>query len=432
MTVIKPLFPQTGQKTEQPATSDFVQQQLKENPHVVSIATNSSIAHQIQNPVIRQPGQEVVIVGSGTGVGKSTFAPVSPKQLVDAGVSSPRVMQLLATFDSPTGIMEYGKDIMSEISSKSSKMFDDVKDADAEFVDTQLRGILTLAKSLHLSGKKESNNKITSFFSGLKEKFIDVKEQMMSEFNDISTQMDRTLSEVEQANARMMGKVKSLQDQYQSNLTDYRNLDQIIKEATEAFQVKSKDFEKRKTAVKDAIDAQELQRFQSNLDRLDKKIDSLKKFQLMVLQDAPDLAQKEDNAITLMEKFDTIKTMTIPLWKKQIRAYIDGLDINRAAKLANAVDDANNAMIVANSNMSRQTNLDVATLNQRAIIDDTTAEKVHENLINTLADVLEINEAGRTRRIESSTRIDEMKRMYSNIQSGQLSAKDAAKEVNSK
>lgn len=420
---VKPLF---GEKTsnQSSTTIDFVQQQLQNNPNVVNAAPNLSVSSKAT--ALPSTLAEPVTIKA------PNFSPVSPKQLAESGVSSQRVLTLLATFDSPTGIMEHGKDLMTEISAKSSAMFNDVKDADAEFVDTQLRSILTMAKSLHLAGKKESNNKITGFFAGLKEKFVDVKEQMLSEFNDISTQMDRTLNEVEQANVRMMDKVKDLQTQYKSNIEDYRKLDTLIKDTEEAYSIKLKEFEKKKLEVTDALAAQELARFQSNLDRLDKKIDNLKKYQLMVLQDAPDLAQKEDNAVTLMEKFDTIKTMTIPLWKKQIRAYIDGLDINRAAKLANAVDDANNAMIRANSDMSKQTNIEVANLNQRAIIDDNTAEQVHMNLLETLSEVIDINDAGRTRRQNSAIRIDEMKRLYSNIQSGQVNVKDALEAEKSK
>jgi uncharacterized protein YaaN involved in tellurite resistance len=155
----------------------------------------------------------------------------------------------------------------------------------------------------------------------------------------------------------------------------------------------------------------------------------MKSFQLMCLQDAPNLAQMEDNAVTLLEKFDTIKTMTIPLWKKQIRMFIDGQELNRAAKLASAVDDANNAMISANSTANKQNAIETTRLNQRGIVDMQTAEQVHENLLATLEEVSNINAAGRKQRIESSDRMDEMKRLYASIASGQTSVSDARGKV---
>lgn len=145
----------------------------------------------------------------------------------------------------------------------------------------------------------------------------------------------------------------------------------------------------------------------------------------MCLQDAPNLAQMEDNAVTLLEKFDTIKTMTIPLWKKQIKMFIDGQELNRAAKLASAVDDANNSMITANSHANKQNAIETTKLNQRGIVDMQTAEQVHENLLATLEEVSNINEAGRKQRIENSNRMDEMKRLYASIASGQTTVADA-------
>lgn len=368
---------------------------------------------------------ELNVIASGSNVGKSAFTPVSPKQMIESGASNHEVVKLLSTFDSPTGILEYGKDVMTTISEKSDKLLAEVKDADVEYVENQMRGILTMAKSLHLKPKHSEEGWLTGLVSKVKENFIDTKEQLLSEFNNVSTQMDRVIKEVEQANLRIIDKVSGLQKQYQENIQDYKKLDTIIKNASEAYSIKLKEYEKMQNSIGDALDAQALSRMSSNLDRLDKKIDNLKKFQMMCLQDAPNLAQMEDNAVTLLEKFDTIKTMTIPLWKKQIRMYIDGQELNRSAKLAAAVDDANNAMIVANSNANKSNAVETAKLNQRAIIDDATAETVHQNLLDTLDEVLTINTEGRQRRIESSNRMDEMKRLYASIASGQTSVSDA-------
>jgi uncharacterized protein YaaN involved in tellurite resistance len=374
---------------------------------------------------------ELNVFSSGTNVGKSTFNPVSPRQMIDTGASNQQVVQLLSTFDSPTGILEYGKDVMTSISEKSDKLLAEVKDSDVQFVETQMRGILTMAKSLHLKPKNVDEGWLTGLVSKVKENFIDTKEQLMSEFNNVSTQMDRVIKEVEQANLRIIDKVSGLQTQYRENIQDYKKLDTIIKNAMEAYSIKVKEYERLQGSIGDALDAQALSRMSSNLDRLDKKIDNLKKFQMMCLQDAPNLAQMEDNAVTLLEKFDTIKTMTIPLWKKQIRMYIDGQELNRSAKLAAAVDDANNAMIVANSNANKNTAIETAKLNQRAIIDDATAETVHQNLLDTLDEVLTINVEGRQRREQSSNRMEEMKRLYASIASGQVSPKDATNRVKS-
>lgn len=408
---VKPLFPNPNTLSKQD-TSDFVAQQIANNAFVTS---NSSVI-QKQNEV----------AATKTA---SSFIPVSPKKISDVGATSQRVVNLLATFDSPTGILEYGQDIMTRISDKSTQLLDEVKDADVEFVQTQMSNLLTMTKKFHLKPNANGNSGgLHGLLNRVKEALIDTKEQMLAEYNDISTQMDRILGEVENANSRILQKISDLQRQYQDNIKDYNDFDIIIHDAIEAFGIKQKELDKLKQTAVNSQDVNlmtQIDRLSRNLDRLDKKIANFKKFQLMCLQDAPDFANMEDSAVTLLEKFHTIKTMVIPLWKKQIRKYIDGQEIAKAAHLANSVDDATNTMIIQSSNANKANAVQVAQLGQRQAIDDATAEQVHQNLIDTLADVLEINEKGRQARIESSNRQDEMKAMYASIASGQVSAADA-------
>lgn len=421
---VKPLFGGGGSNNVKPTATpqtphEFVAQQMRNNPHVAKVAAPLS-----------QPSQPIVSAGVTTQQKPATtFSPVSPKVLADIGASSQRVVNLLSTFDSPTGILEYGQDIMTRISDKSTQLLDEVKDADVEFVQNQMSQLLTMTKKFHLKPQGQGNTGgLHGLINRVKEALIDTKEQLLAEYNDISTQMDRILSEVEQANGRILKKIGDLQLQYKDNLKDYNDFDIIIKDATEAMGIKQRELDEMKTkaaATGDVNLASQIDRLSRNIDRLDKKIANFKKFQLMCLQDAPDFANMEDSAVTLLEKFHTIKTMVIPLWKKQIRKYIDGQEIAKAAHLANSVDDATNQMIVQSSNANKANAVTVAKLGQRQAIDDDTAEQVHQNLIETLADVLEINEKGRQARIDSSTRQDQMKQMYASISSGQLSAADA-------
>lgn len=343
----------------------------------------------------------------------SKFNPVSPKKMAELGTSNPRVINLLATFDSPTGILDYGADIMSEIAKKSDQLLLEVKDADVDFVEQQLTSILTLANSFNINSK--SDTKVNKVIKSIKNIFVSTKEQIKAEFNDISTQMDRTVNEIDLATTRLSQKLPSLQQQYQENLNEYRKLDQLIKDAEEVYQIKSDELAKAQTNNLDMLLAQEISRSVKNLERLEKKIDYLKKYQMMAIQNAPSITQMEDNAITLLQKFHDIKTMTIPLWKRQIRMYIDGQDLNRSANLANAIDNANNSLIKTNSDAVSQNSIEAAKLSQRSLIDDTTIEHVHQNLINTLADISNINAQGKTARINSANKMEEMKKMYASI-----------------
>jgi uncharacterized protein YaaN involved in tellurite resistance len=352
-------------------------------------------------------------------VSKPSFTPVSPTQLVKTGASNTRVVQLLSTFDSPTGILEYGADVMQDIAAKSDALLLEVKDADVDFVEQQLTSILTMAKSFHLNTNQKSEHGIGKLLGKFKFHFIDTKEQLAAEFNDISSQMDRVVGEIDNATHRIVKKLDGLQVQYKENLAEYKRLELLIQDAEEAYQIKQNEVEKLQNSATDLLATEEVNRNIKNLDRLAKKIDYLKKYQMMAIQNAPSISQMEDSAATLLQKFHDVKTMTLPLWKRQIRMYIDGQELRKSAALAASIDDANNALIKTNSDIISGNSIETAKLNQRSLIDDSTIEHVHQNLISTLGEIAQINKTGQETRIKSASRMDEMKKLYTSIARGQ-------------
>ena len=233
---------------------------------------------------------------------KPTFNPISPQKIKAIGASSQRVVDLMATFESPTGILMYGQDVMDTISKKADKLLDEVKDANVDFVQTQMSQLLVMAKSFHLHQEHESEGfSLHGLLNKVKGQFIDVKEQMLGEFNNVCTQMDRIISEVDGANVLILEKVKGLQEQYKSNLVDYQNLEQLIKDAEEVLAIKTREYEALAVeAQNDPMKAENASKLSKSLDRLEKKIANFRAFQMMCLQDAPDFAMMEDNAITLI------------------------------------------------------------------------------------------------------------------------------------
>jgi uncharacterized protein YaaN involved in tellurite resistance len=361
---------------------------------------------------------------------KPKFNPSSAKEIVTIGSSNPKVLKLLQNFNSPTAILDFGNEEMSKIAAHSEAQLSAVKDADVTYVEQQLTGIIILAKSLDLQQNSNKKLSVSSLISSIKSKFIDVKEQMMSEFTDISTKIDDIIIQVDNANNRIVQKLEGFQDMYKNNLEEYNNLTRLIEVAEEVYKIKSKEIETlRMNSSSDLLSTEEVNRQQSILTRLEKKIVNLKKFQIMAIQTAPEISQMMDEALIIIEKFNDIKQMTIPLWKRSIRKYIDGAELRKAALLEKSVNDANNNLLVQNSNQSKDNAIAIATLNNRDIVDDETLEIINKNLIDSLTEVASINKLGSQKRLNSVNRMEEMKELYSNIALGKVKVEDL-KHVN--
>lgn len=348
-----------------------------------------------------------------------SFVPISPIELKQTGVSNSKILEIIKLSNTPTGILMYGEDVIKDIADKSDKMLQEVKDSDVDYVKTQITNILKSAKSFQLDRTTHNKGFIGNLISKAKELVVDIKEEMLKEYNDISTQMDRTLKEVEQTQMKIITKLDSIRELYDSNIDDYKKLDKLIIDLEEAKSFLEKNNESLKSTVNDdLLKSEEVNRNIAIINRMQRRIDFLKTHRMMTLQNAPSIAMMQENALLVIEKFTDIKTFTIPNWKKMIRQYIDNMEIKSASDLAKDVDDANNEMIKNHSIQQRNTTVQVAKQSNRMGIDISTIEEVHKNLIGALADVEEINNNGAIARKDAVNKMDEMQRLYSQIASG--------------
>ncbi len=95
----------------------------------------------------------------------------------------------------------------------------------------------------------------------------------------------------------------------------------------------------------------------------------------------------QSNNIALVDKFKTIRQLTLPAWK---RAFVMALTLDEqknAVELANTIDDATNSLMKRNAELLHQNSVATAKANQRLVVDVETLKHVHEEILQTLADV---------------------------------------------
>ncbi|MUK91853.1 hypothetical protein GNP80_05300 [Aliivibrio fischeri] len=341
-------------------------------------------------------------------------------ELQEAGLNPQEVGKLVSiqlkevNVYSDHGIAQLGLSSAEKIGEYSDSILKHVRTKDLESMGENLNQVIGLAKGVDIQSLIGKD----SFFGKVVAKFKNTKESILSQFNSVSTQLERIVKEIDKQQVSLRERSNQLEVVFTHNITQYKSLAQSIVYG-----------EARKGLIEDRVillsaevelhnspmKLQELHDLQSIQSRIEKRIHDLKSLQMLALQTAPMIRMVQSNNITLIEKFDNIKTLTIPSWKKQFTLAVSMLEQKKSMELASKIDDATNDLIRKNADLLRQNTLQNAQMSQRSAIDIETLEYVQNTLISTLQDVVAIEQEGARNRQAADEKMITMKSELSNF-----------------
>jgi len=168
-------------------------------------------------------------------------------------------------------------------------------------------------------------------------------------------------------------------------------------------------FIQQNTGSKDPLVGLEVSNRQDFLVSLDKKMYDLRVISLACIETAPMIRSEQRSSTRSIEKFRSVISMAIPLWKKQAALMVSSLENQRAAALGKQIDDTTNQMVRNNANAVAKNSVDTARLNERGVLDVETMEHVNEVLINSINETLQIAEEGKQYRANAAVKFEELK-----------------------
>lgn len=140
---------------------------------------------------------------------------------------------------------------------------------------------------------------------------------------------------------------------------------------------------------------------------LDKRIADMRVLQHSALQTLPMIRLVQTNNSMLIEKFHTVKELTLSAWKRQ---FILSLQEQRhAVQLTDSIDNATNAFLKANAQLLKTNTLATAKSNQRMVIDVSTLQDVQDTLLSTVQEVIKINQDGLKQRASVADQLSQMR-----------------------
>lgn len=154
---------------------------------------------------------------------------------------------------------------------------------------------------------------------------------------------------------------------------------------------------------------QQLSDLDSLVANLDKRIGDLTALQQSAFQTLPTIRMVQANNQMLVDKFHSIREVTVPAWKRQFMLALTLNEQRNAVQLATQIDDTTNDLLKRNAELLHRNSVETAKANQRLVIDVDTLLFAQNTLIKTVEEVVQIQRAGAENRQKAEREIQGMR-----------------------
>lgn len=165
----------------------------------------------------------------------------------------------------------------------------------------------------------------------------------------------------------------------------------------------------RATVGNDPARVQQLADLDMLVASLDKRVGDLQAMQHAAIQALPMIRMLQSNNRMLVDKFHTIRQITVPAWKRQFMLSLTLNEQKNAVQLADTIDDTTNSLLKSNAELLHRNSVATAKANQRLVIDVETLASVQQTLIGTVEEVIRIQRDGAQQRQQAVKQIEVMR-----------------------
>lgn len=230
-------------------------------------------------------------------------------------------------------------------------------------------------------------------------------EDMKTKYDKVEANVDTIATGLENHQVQLLKDVSMFNYLYDMNTQYFKELTMYILAGEQKLQaVRSTSLQELKnkaTASGDAMDAQRANDMASACDRFEKKLHDLKLTRQVALQMAPQIRLLQNNDSLLVERIQSTLSNTLPLWKSQIVLALGLQHSQQALQAQKAVTDMTNELLKKNAETLKMGTIQTAQEAERGIIDLQTLTQTNQSLIDTINEVMRIQDDGRQKRIEA-------------------------------
>ena len=250
-------------------------------------------------------------------------------------------------------------------------------------------------------------------------------ETMKTKYAKAEVNVEKISDALQQHQVRLLKDSALLDKMYEQNLAYFKELTMYILAGKQKLQEvrEGKLRQLEATAMRTGLseDAQAAKDLADKCNRFEKKIHDLELTRTISIQTAPQIRMIQNNDNVMVEKIQTTLMNTIPLWKNQMVIALGIAHSTEAAQAQRQVNDITNALLKQNAEKLHMASVETAKEAERGIVDIETLKKTNAELIQTLDDVMKIQQDGRAKRLAAEA---EMAKMEDDLKKKLLQIRD--------
>ncbi|MBQ9989022.1 MAG: toxic anion resistance protein [Clostridia bacterium] len=318
-----------------------------------------------------------------------------PNPLTEAEMEQARLFSEKIDITNMAQIMSYGAAAQRKMADFSEGALETVRTKDLGEVGAmitdlvgELRGFDADEKEKGLFGRlKRGVNKIAA---------------LKTKYDKAEVNVERICNMLEDHQVVLMKDVALLDQMYEKNLLNYKELTMYIYAGKERLKheraVTLKELMDKAQASGTPEDAQAANDFAALCDRFEKKLHDLELTRMVSIQMSPQIRLVQNNDTLMAEKIQSTLVNTVPLWKSQMVLALGVAHSEEAMQAQRAVSDMTNELLKKNAEKLKMATVETARESERGVVDIETLAQTNGMLIETLNDVMTIQKEGAAKR----------------------------------
>ena len=361
--------------------------------------------------VLEEVQQALESAPAPTATAAAQAASDAVQQMADANLSEAdkqAIQDFVSQIDinNTDHVLLYGADAQKKIADFSDSALATVRTNDTGEVGEMLVKLVNEIKGFGDAAEKPKG--LGGLFWNAKKAVSD----MQTKYDKVEVNVDAISTALENHQVQLLKDVSMFNHLYDMNTQYFKELTMYIvageQKLNEVRSTTLKELQEKAAASGDAMDAQKANDLAANCDRFEKKLHDLKLTRQVALQMAPQIRLLQNNDSLLVERIQSTLSNTLPLWKSQMVIALGMHRSQEALKAQSAVTNMTNELLKKNAAALKTGTIETAREAERGIIDLDTLVQTNQSLIDTINEVMKIQDDGRAQRLDAEQKMAAM------------------------